>query len=70
MGGFDFRYCFFPFGVMVKLTGLLVRWQNEKAQIKEKVWLRFVEGNPCSDLTIQYLRGHAQMRFNQENVFW
>ena len=36
--------------------GLLVRWQNEKTQIKEKVWLRFVEGNPCSDLTIKYLR--------------
>lgn len=36
--------------------GLLVRWQNDKAQIKEKVWLRFVEGNPCSDLTIKYLR--------------
>jgi len=36
--------------------GLLVRWKNNKAQIKEKVWLRFVEGNPCSGLTIKYLQ--------------
>ncbi len=36
--------------------GLLVRWQNDKVQSKEKIWLRFVAGNPCSDLTIQYLR--------------
>jgi len=27
--------------------------QNETKH--EEVWLRFVEGNPCSDLTIQYL---------------
>jgi hypothetical protein len=36
--------------------GLLVHWQNKKAQIKEKVWLHFVKRNPCSDLTIKYLR--------------
>jgi len=36
--------------------GLLVRWQNAKTQIQEKVGLRFVEGNPCSELTIKYLQ--------------
>lgn len=36
--------------------GLLVRWKNDQAQHKEKIWLRFVEGNPCSELTIRYLR--------------
>lgn len=36
--------------------GLLVRWKNDKVQRKAKIWLRFVAGNPCSDLTIQYLR--------------
>jgi hypothetical protein len=35
---------------------VLVRWKNDKVQVKEKIWLRFVAGNPCSDLTIQYLR--------------
>lgn len=36
--------------------GLLVRWRNAQAHRKEKIWLRFVEGNPCSQLTIQYLQ--------------
>ena len=36
--------------------GLRVRWKNDKVQIQEKIWLRFVAGNPCSDLTIKYLR--------------
>lgn len=36
--------------------GLLVRWKNDKAQNQEKIWLRFVEGNPCTALTIQYLQ--------------
>jgi len=35
--------------------GLLVRWQTDQAHSKEKIWLRFVAGNPCSHLTIQYL---------------
>lgn len=38
------------------LPKVLVRWKNDKVQIKEKIWLRFVAGNPCSDLTIKYLR--------------
>lgn len=36
--------------------GLLVRWKNDQAQRKQKIWLRFVKGNPCSELTIQYLQ--------------
>ena len=36
--------------------GLLVRWENDKTCIKEKIWLRFVAGNPCAKLTIKYLR--------------
>lgn len=36
--------------------GLLVRWKKDREQRKEKLWLRFVNGNPCSDLTIQYLQ--------------
>lgn len=36
--------------------GLLARWKNKHAQTQEKVWLRFVKGNPCSGLTIPYLR--------------
>ena len=34
--------------------GLAVHWYGEMEK-HEEVWLRFVEGNPCSDLTIQYL---------------
>ena len=33
--------------------GLLVRWQDAAAQ--EKVWLRFAEGHPVSDLTVSFL---------------
>lgn len=36
--------------------GLLVRWKNDKAHLKEKIWLRFVAGNPCAALTIKYLQ--------------
>jgi len=36
--------------------GLLVRWKNDKGQNKEKIWLCFVEGNPCARLTIKYLQ--------------
>ena len=36
--------------------GLLVRWKNDKAHIKEKIGLRFVAGNPCAELTIKYLQ--------------
>jgi hypothetical protein len=35
--------------------GLLVRWKNDRAHRKEKIWLRFVAGNPCKELTIKYL---------------
>jgi len=35
--------------------GLAVHWHEQKDVTHEEVWLRFVEGNPCSDLTIQYL---------------
>jgi len=36
--------------------GLLVRWKNDKAQSKEKIWLRFVQRNPCAELTVKYLQ--------------
>jgi len=36
--------------------GLLVRWKNDKAHSQEKIWLRFVAGNPCAALTIKYLQ--------------
>jgi len=35
--------------------GLAVHWHEQGDVKHEEVWLRFVEGNPCSDLTIQYL---------------
>jgi transposase len=35
--------------------GLAVHWYEQQAIKHEEVWLRFVEGNPRSDLTIQYL---------------
>lgn len=35
--------------------GLAVHWYEQNNVKHEEVWLRFVEGNPCSDLTIQYL---------------
>ena len=34
--------------------GLAVHWYEEMVK-HEEVWLRFVEGNPCGNLTIQYL---------------
>jgi hypothetical protein len=36
--------------------GLLVRWKDHRAHRRERIWLRFVKGNPCSALTIKYLR--------------
>jgi transposase len=35
--------------------GLAVHWYEKNETQHAEVWLRFVEGNPCSDLTIQYL---------------
>jgi len=35
--------------------GLAVHGYEQSDVKHEEVWLRFVEGNPCSDLTIQYL---------------
>lgn len=35
--------------------GLAVHWYEQNKVKHEEVWLRFVKGNPCSDLTIQYL---------------
>jgi hypothetical protein len=35
--------------------GLAVHWYEQDETKHEEVWLRFVEGNPCSDLTVQYL---------------
>jgi hypothetical protein len=35
--------------------GLLVRWAATSSDINQKVWLRFVEGNPNSNLTIQFM---------------
>ena len=35
--------------------GLAVHWYDPPEAKHEEVWLRFVEGNPCGPLTIQYL---------------
>jgi len=35
--------------------GLLVRWDASGAELVDQVWLRFVERNPNSGLTIQFL---------------
>jgi transposase len=35
--------------------GLLVRWNNSTAEGGEKIWLRFVQGNPNSSLSEQFL---------------
>lgn len=35
--------------------GLAVHWYEQSEVKHEEVWLRFVEGNPCSHLTIQFL---------------
>jgi len=35
--------------------GLAIHWYQQDMIKHEEVWLRFVEGNPCSNLTIQYL---------------
>jgi hypothetical protein len=35
--------------------GLLVRWAATPDEIDQKIWLRFVEGNPNSNLTIQFM---------------
>lgn len=35
--------------------GLLVRWPITETQLAEDIWLRFVDGNPNSNLTKQYL---------------
>ena len=35
--------------------GLLVRWHTPETEQGEKVWLRFVDGNPKSDPTTQFL---------------
>jgi transposase len=35
--------------------GLAVHWYEQTETEHAEVWLRFVEGNPCSNLTIQYL---------------
>jgi transposase len=35
--------------------GLLLRWKQENGQTDEKILLRFVDGRPISDITIQFL---------------
>ncbi len=35
--------------------GLAIHWYEQDETKHDEVWLRFVEGNPCSNLTIQYL---------------
>ena len=35
--------------------GLLLRWTQENGQTDEKILLRFVDGRPVSDITIQFL---------------
>jgi len=35
--------------------GLAVHWYEQTETEHAEVWLRFVEGNPCSNLTLQYL---------------
>jgi transposase len=36
--------------------GLLLRWMKESGQTDEEVLLRFVDGRPVSDITIQFLQ--------------
>ena len=54
--------------------GLLVRWKNDKVQAKQKIWLRFVKGNPGSELTIKYLQWTCskarQLRKRVLVMFW
>ncbi len=35
--------------------GILLRWTQENGQTDEKILLRFVDGRPVSDITIQFL---------------
>jgi transposase len=35
--------------------GLLLRWMKENGQIDERILLRFVDGRPVSDITVQFL---------------
>jgi hypothetical protein len=36
--------------------GILVRWPIADDQIEEQTWLRFVDGRPVSNITVQFLR--------------
>jgi transposase len=40
--------------------GMLLRWVNENGQSDEKILLRFVDGRPVSDITIQFLEWCCQ----------
>jgi transposase len=40
--------------------GLLLRWMNKDRQSNEKILLRFVDGRPVSDITIQFLDWSCQ----------
>jgi transposase len=40
--------------------GMLLRWVNESGQSDEKILLRFVDGRPVSDNTIQFLEWCCQ----------
>jgi transposase len=40
--------------------GLLLRWMNKDGPSDEKILLRFVDGRPVSDITIQFLDGSCQ----------
>jgi hypothetical protein len=48
--------------------GLLLRWQTQAGQSRETMWLRFVDGRPVSDITIQFLNKSCQKlhRMGQE----
>jgi transposase len=40
--------------------GLLLRWMNKDGQSDEKILLRFVDGRPVSEITIQFLEWCCQ----------
>ena len=54
--------------------GLYVRWANPTLSASEHVWLRFVDGNPRSKLTISYLEWlEAQLQAASKRalvLFW
>ena len=59
--------------------GMLLRWVPPNGLMDEKMLLRFVEGQPVSDMTIQFLewvcqeleqRGHSVLAMIWDNASW